>query len=199
MATASPQADQAGVRLSVGGPLSAGEAAAVLALVQRAADEDGVSPLSEHVMLHLRYGGDQLARNVRLWKDGTLAGYGHLDPTDPVEGPAGEMVIDPPMRRQGLGLILGEALVAEAGEAGLRLWAHGELPAAARLAAAAGFVRVAGPLADAPLAAGQNRQVPAGRRADGADVRPGPGRAGVGPAQPPRVRPAPGAGCLDRR
>ncbi|HSZ49630.1 MAG TPA: mycothiol synthase [Streptosporangiaceae bacterium] len=142
MATASPQADQAGVRLSVGGPLSAGEAAAVLALVQRAADEDGVSPLSEHVMLHLRYGGDQLARNVRLWKDGTLAGYGHLDPTDPVEGPAGEMVIDPPMRRQGLGLILGEALVAEAGEAGLRLWAHGELPAAARLAAAAGFVRV---------------------------------------------------------
>jgi mycothiol synthase len=32
-------------------------------------------------------------------------------------------------------------MVAEAGNAGLRLWAHGELPAAARLAAAAGLQR----------------------------------------------------------
>lgn len=125
----------------VSGQLSADDAAKVLDLVQRAAEEDGVSPLSEHVMLHLRYGGDPRARNVLLWHDGELAGYGHLDPTDPVEGPAGEMVIHPALRRRGLGLQLGEALVAEAGDAGLRLWAHGELPAAARLAAAAGFDR----------------------------------------------------------
>jgi mycothiol synthase len=108
--------------------------------VQRAADEDGVSPLSEHVMLHLRYGGDSRARNLLIRQDGELAGYGHLDPTDPVEGPAGEMVIDPARRRHGLGVALGQAMVAEAGD-GLRLWAHGELPAAARLAAAAGLER----------------------------------------------------------
>jgi mycothiol synthase len=131
----------AGVRIQVGGQLPAAEAAAVLALVQRAADEDGVSPLSEHVMLHLRYGGDSRARNILLWRDNRLAGYGHLDPTDLVEGPAAEMVIDPGSRRQGLGLVLGEALVTEADGAGLRLWAHGELPAAARLASAAGFLR----------------------------------------------------------
>lgn len=125
----------------VSGPLSPADSAAVLDLVRRAAEEDGVSPLSEHVMLHLRYGGDPLARNIVLWRAGKLAGYGHLDPTDPVEGPAGEMVIDPAVRRQGLGLVLGRALVAEAGDAGLRLWAHGDLPAAARLAAAAGFTR----------------------------------------------------------
>jgi mycothiol synthase len=113
----------------------------VLSLVGRAADEDGVSPLSEHVLLHLRYGGDPRARNVLLRRDDELVGYGHLDPTDLVEGPAGEMVIDPASRRQGLGLILGQALVAEAGRAALRLWAHGELPASARLAAAAGFGR----------------------------------------------------------
>jgi mycothiol synthase len=129
------------VVIQVSGQLPADEAAAVLALVQRAADEDGVGPLSEHVMLHLRYGGDSRARNVLLWRAGALAGYGHLDPTDLVEGPAAEMVIDPASRRQGLGLALGEALVAEAGDGGLRLWAHGELPAAARLAAAAGFTR----------------------------------------------------------
>jgi mycothiol synthase len=131
----------ASVRAEVTGRLSAADAAQVLALVQRAAEEDGVSPLSEHVMLHLRYGGDPRARNVLLRRGSELVGYGHLDPTDPVEGPAAEMVIDPHARRQGLGLALGQALTAEAGDAGLRLWAHGELPAAARLAAAAGFAR----------------------------------------------------------
>ncbi|HXW45196.1 MAG TPA: mycothiol synthase [Streptosporangiaceae bacterium] len=141
MATASPQPAAPGVSVAVSGQLTADQAAAVLAVVQRAADEDGVSPLSEHVMLHLRYGGDPRARNILLWRDGSVAGYAHLDPTDPVEGPSGEMVIDPPLRRQGLGVILGRAMVEEAGQAGLRLWAHGELPAAARMAAAAGFSR----------------------------------------------------------
>jgi mycothiol synthase len=142
MPTDSPAAgspDQTQVRVS--GPLPAEQAAEVLDLVRRAAEEDGVSPLSEHVMLHLRYGGDPRARNILLWHDGALAGYGHLDPTDPVEGPAGEMVVDPAARRHGLGLILGRAVAAEAGSAALRLWAHGDLPAAARLAAAAGFQR----------------------------------------------------------
>jgi mycothiol synthase len=139
MPTGSKPAGRAEVQVS--GPLPPDEAAAVLAIVQRAAEDDGVSPLSEHVMLHLRYGGDPRARNVLIRRDGVLAGYAHLDPTDPVEGPAGEMVVDPRFRRQGLGLKLGQALVAEADGAGLRLWSHGELPAAARLAAAAGFTR----------------------------------------------------------
>jgi mycothiol synthase len=136
-----PADSPSGDEIGISGPLHPEQAAAVLDLVRRAAEEDGVSPLSEHVMLHLRYGGDPRARNVLLWHDGEVAGYAHLDPTDPVEGPAGEMVIDPPMRRHGLGLRLTEALAAEAGDAGLRLWAHGDLPAAARLAAAAGFSR----------------------------------------------------------
>ena len=107
-----------------------------------ATEEDGVAPLSEHVMLHLRYGGDPRARNLLLVSGGELAGYAHLDPTDPVAGPSGELVIHPARRRQGLGLALLRALVAEAGGRQLRLWAHGDLPAAARLAAAAGFERV---------------------------------------------------------
>ena len=113
----------------------------MLDLVRRAAEEDGVNPLSEHVMLHLRYGAEPGARNLVLWHDGALAGYAHLEPADPVEGTAGEMVIDPAMRRHGLGLTLTRALAAEAGDSDLRLWAHGELPAAGRLAAAADFTR----------------------------------------------------------
>ena len=118
------------------------EARDVLALVEAATEQDGVGPLSEHAMLHVRHGGDPRARDLLLASNGEVAGYAHLDPTDPVEGPSGELVIHPAHRGQGLGLLLTRALVAEAGERPLRLWAHGDLPAAARLAAAAGFERV---------------------------------------------------------
>jgi len=129
-------------QVTVHGRITEAESLAVRDLVKAAAEEDGVGPLSEHVMLHLRYGGDPRARNLLLVSHGELAGYAHLDPTDPVEGPSGELVIHPAHRRQGLGLLLTRALVAEAGERPLRLWAHGDLPTAARLAAAAGFERV---------------------------------------------------------
>ena len=111
-------------------------------LVDAATDHDGVSPLSEHVLLHLRYGGDPRARNVLLSVAGKLTGYAHLDPTDPVEGPSGEAVIDPAQRGRGQGMALIRALLAEADGRPLRLWAHGDSPAASRLAAAAGFERI---------------------------------------------------------
>jgi mycothiol synthase len=107
-----------------------------------AAAEDGVAPLSEHVMLHLRYSGDPRARNLLLYEGRALAGYAHLDPTDPVEGPSGELVIDPRFRRRGLGHMAVTALVTQAGGRPLRLWAHGALPAADRLATSAGFERI---------------------------------------------------------
>ena len=121
--------------------ISEAERQAVLRLVSAAAAEDGVSPLSEHVLLHLRYGGDHRARDLLLVSHGEVSGYGHLDQADPAEGPSGELVIHPARRRQGLGLLLTRALVAEAGPQRLRLWAHGDLEAATRLAAAAGFER----------------------------------------------------------
>ena len=95
-------------------------------------------------MLSIEHGGDPRARHVRLWDAGRLAGYGHLDPGDPADpahGPSGELVIRPSERRRGLGHALGRALVAEAGGRPLRLWAHGDLPAAAALAASVGFRR----------------------------------------------------------
>ena len=116
----------------------------MLDLVQEAAAADGVGPLSEHVLLSVRYGPDKNARHVRLWDSGRLAGYGHLDPGDPADpahGPAGELVIRPSARRRGFGHALGRELIAEAGGRQLRLWAHGDLPAATALAEAAGFHR----------------------------------------------------------
>ncbi|MFC6364480.1 mycothiol synthase [Nonomuraea thailandensis] len=114
----------------------------VLDVVEKATEADGVRPLNEHVMLHLRYGGDPRARSLLLRADdGALAGYAHVDPTDEVEGPSVELVIHPSHRRQGHGARLLRAVLELTGGA-VRLWAHGDHAGAGALAAAFGFERV---------------------------------------------------------
>src|SRR5581483_9811426 len=96
----------------------------VTRLIDAATDSDGVRPLSEHVMLHLRHGGDDPARNFLLWDGARLVGYAHLDVTDPVAGPSAELAVHPDARRHGFGRRLVETLLDDAGDRGLRLWAH---------------------------------------------------------------------------
>jgi mycothiol synthase len=124
------------------------EVAEVLALAEAAAARDGVAPLSEHVLLHLRYDGrsDGSGRDLLVTRDGRIAGYAYLDPPAldrPARRPdrSGELVVHPDYRRHGLGLELVRTLVAAADGYPVRLWAHGDLPAAAMLARAAGFER----------------------------------------------------------
>ncbi|MCW2917097.1 MAG: mycothiol biosynthesis acetyltransferase [Actinomycetia bacterium] len=129
----------------------------VLRLVEAAARHDGVQPLSEHSLLSLRHGGKDRALSLLLVAEGIIVGYGHLDlPTD-TESAAGELVVHPEHRRRGHGRALAGALlthadgspataapgrVERAGERTLRVWAHGELPAAVALAHSLGFVRM---------------------------------------------------------
>ena len=124
--------------------LDSDETAAVTLLVERATEADGVRPLSEHVSLHLRYGGDEGVRHLLLYGDGRgekphLTGYAHLDITDKVSGASAEFVVDPAWRRQGIGRALLKAVQREAPDGRMRLWAHGEHAAASRLAASLGF------------------------------------------------------------
>ena len=66
------------------------------ALVERITDHDGLRPLSEHVWLHLKEGGDEHGLHlVAHGPDGAVAGYAHLDATDEVEGPSAEVAVDP--------------------------------------------------------------------------------------------------------
>jgi mycothiol synthase len=112
----------------------------VMALVDAVADADGVAPLSEHVLLHLRYGGDEPTHHLLLRvDDGELAGYAHLDVTDEVAGSSAELAVHPRHRREGYATRLVEALLDIVGSGRLRLWAHGENPGAARLAERMGF------------------------------------------------------------
>lgn len=113
-------------------------------LAERTTEHDGVRPLSEHVSLHLRHGGDDGVRHLLAYGDGRgtlphLAGYAHLDVTDVVAGPSAEIVVDPAWRRQGVGRLLVEAARAESPDRRLRLWAHGDSPAASGLATSLRF------------------------------------------------------------
>jgi mycothiol synthase len=127
--------------LDVRSGLSPDEVAEIRALLDAAAEVDGVHPLSEHVVLHLAHGGDPEARNVLARVEGRLAGYAHLDLTDVVEGPSAELAVHPDARRQGIGGAIVGQLLGLSTDGRLRLWAHGSHPAAAELAARLGFRR----------------------------------------------------------
>lgn len=120
--------------------LDPAELVEVIALIERVTSCDGLHPLSEHVYLHLRHGGDDGGRHV-LVRDAQsrIVGYAHLDCTDMVEGPSAELAVDPNARRAGVGRQIITALLQLTEGQGLRLWAHGEQAAAARLARSMGF------------------------------------------------------------
>jgi len=134
------------VELQWRGALSGADIADVQALVAAATEVDGTAPLSEHVLLHLRHGGDAEAAQLLAREGDELVGFAHLDLTDPVAGGAGELVVHPEHRRAGLGSRIVQELLDRAGRsevaAGrLRLWAHGEHPGAVALATTLGFTQ----------------------------------------------------------
>jgi mycothiol synthase len=140
-----PSSDSPDVpRLEIRSTLPEELVTAVIRLVDAATEADGVRPLSEHVMLHLRVGGEGADRHLLLLDGlyattGQVAGYAHLDPTDVVAGSAAELVVHPERRHRGYGRRLVTAAAEAAPDDRLRLWAHGDHPAARALASGLGF------------------------------------------------------------
>lgn len=114
--------------------LSAAEIAAVDAMLDRVSDADGVSSLSEHTYLHILSGAAEGGSHALVRDGAEVIGYGFID-----EG-MGEFLVDPAARGQGVGRMLLEAMTAR--DPQVRIWAHGQLPAARALAASAGLVAV---------------------------------------------------------
>ena len=120
---------------------------AVRGLAEDAADTDGVSALSEASRLALDPGGPSGTAHLLAREDGALVGYAQVWPDR-----SAELVVSPAHRRQRVGT----ALWVGAAEAGaVRVWAHGDLPAARAFAEAGGLtpvrslLRMGRPLSDA--------------------------------------------------
>ena len=113
----------------------------VLALIADATKQDGAPPVAEHVLLHLRYGGDKAARHLIMESGEEVIGYAHIDLTDEIDGPSAELVIHPKHRNQKLGSQLLAEVTKIAGDR-LRLWSHGDSINAQKMAENRGFKRV---------------------------------------------------------
>lgn len=123
------------------GALPAAAVDKVLSLADTVHAADGVAPLSEDGRYTVAYGGAGGVKHFRLTlPDDTVIGYAHLVPAD--EDQRGELLVHPAHRRRGFGSALVAELVNSAAGHQVRVWAHGDLPAAAALARSAGFTRV---------------------------------------------------------
>ena len=115
-----------------------GQIAAVVKLLAAATAADGVEPLSEAAVLRLHHPGAGFVHLLAHDDTGTLTGYGSLD--DRAERRTAEFAVHPAHRRRGVGGALLAALLDRV-RGPLWVWAHGEHPAALRLAQRAGLVR----------------------------------------------------------
>jgi mycothiol synthase len=115
------------------------EADEVLFLQSRAAESDGVAPLSEQTLLSLASPGGRIA-HVVAYAAGRLVGYAQLAGAAEEGGGSAELVVDPVSRRRGTGRGLLDAVLGL--DPKVRVWAHGNLEAAQALAHAGGLSAV---------------------------------------------------------
>ena len=113
----------------------------VLSLIKDVQDIDNTPAIAEHVLLHLRHGGDKADSHLVIQKDKKVIGYAHLDKTDQVAGPSVELVIQPEHRGSGIESELLKAAIDACGNK-IRLWSHGDLPQARALAESNNFIKV---------------------------------------------------------
>ncbi|MBO0652793.1 mycothiol synthase [Streptomyces triculaminicus] len=125
-------------RIEVLEELAPGQAEDVLRLIGEAAAADGQPAVSEQGRLQLKGWRAGVLHVLLRAMDKELVGYGQLEANDPVEAPAGELVVHPDHRGHGHGRALGNALLTESGKR-LRVWAHGGHPAARHLAQVLGL------------------------------------------------------------
>jgi len=115
----------------------------VLTLLRAAMEADGRPELPPGGALPGEFQG---GAHLLAESGGELIGYAHLDVDGDTHGnQVAELIVHPDRRRNGYGTALVGALTDRVGPVGgrpLHVWAHGDHPAAAALAARTGFARV---------------------------------------------------------
>ena len=110
----------------------------MLALISAATEYDGIPPIAEHIVLHLRHGGDMDDQHLFIEEGSEIVGYAHIDLTDLVAGSSAELVVHPLHRGRGLGRSLLKEICSITSP---RLWSHGDLASARKLAKENGLTR----------------------------------------------------------
>jgi len=123
--------------ISVATELSGTEIDSVLRLVADAEAVDQIRALNEAALLRLRR-THPTTRHVLVSEQDELVGYAQLE--SGAEWSAGQLVVSPRHRRQGVGTRLLQRLIMES-TSPLRVWAMGDTAAAQALAATAGMIR----------------------------------------------------------
>ena len=86
-------------KVSVTKTLTENQVNEIFEIIINSSEIDGARPFSEHVELHLRSGGDRpVIHFLATTEQNKVVGYGHLDTTDLVAGPSGELVGAPEFR-----------------------------------------------------------------------------------------------------
>ena len=113
----------------------------MLDLIAQTTAIDGTPPIAEHILLHLRHGGDKSDSHLLIENSTQVIGYAHIDQTDLVAGPSLELVVAPDHRDSDVGeQLLSEAIKICGNK--IRLWVHGQQAAAHTLATSHNFEKI---------------------------------------------------------
>ena len=113
----------------------------MLELIAQTTATDGTPPIAEHILLHLRHGGDKSDSHLLIENSTQVIGYAHIDQTDLVAGPSVELVVDPAHRASEVGEQLLNEAIKICGKK-IRLWVHGEQSASHALATSHNFEKI---------------------------------------------------------
>lgn len=113
----------------------------IVTLAQRCARDDGIEPFNEQTTLGLSRPASSDRMHFVVPQDETVIAYAQVETSG--EDASAELAVDPDHRRRGVGRALLRELTAslESEITHLRVWAHGDLPAATALATSEGFER----------------------------------------------------------
>ena len=113
----------------------------MLELIAQTTAIDGTPPIAEHILLHLRHGGDKSDSHLLIENSTQVIGYAHIDQTDLVAGPSVELVIAPDHRASDVGeKLLSEAIKICGNK--IRLWVHGQQSSTHTLATSHNFEKI---------------------------------------------------------
>ncbi|WP_460545003.1 mycothiol synthase [Glycomyces halotolerans] len=116
----------------------------IVTLAHRCANDDGIDPFNEQTMLGLHKPGSPTRAHFLVPQEDRpdkIIGYAQVETVG--TSAEAELAVDPDHRRRGVGRNLLRSVIdsLESNVTQLRVWAHGDLPAAAALSGSEGFSR----------------------------------------------------------